>query len=121
MGPGGHIEDGELEAQAVIREVLEETGLNIASLMHYGKVDYQRTSIRPPNYICQILLDNGKTLVDYTYYIPVDESIRFKQLITETDNEMDWYNIDWVLNNPERFNLFEDTRQQLLDVSRRQW
>lgn len=121
MGPGGHIEAGELEHVALIREVHEETGLKLGSYMTYGKVDYQRESIRPPNYVCRIALDNGMTLVDYTYYVPVDDSIRWQELVTESDNEMGWYKIDRMLSNPERFSMFEDTRRQVLDVSARKW
>lgn len=53
--PGGTTESGESVEQALIREVREETGLQVATLRHVG--DYVRTGFRPHTarvYACRV-------------------------------------------------------------------
>lgn len=115
LGPGGHVENNEHESEALLREVYEETGIVLKTDL--GEVDYQRTRLISPDWVVEIKLDSGdEILYDHTYFIPISPKIRQQQIKTEADNEMAWYDIREVLNNPESFPLYNDTRQKLLSV-----
>lgn len=113
MGPGGHIEEGELDILALVREVKEETGLDIGKYIDMHFVDYQRVSYRTPDSTVAIHLDNGGILLDNTYYIEVDENLIHHQLKTESNNHMGWYDLDFVINE---LKMFPDTFQQVLAI-----
>lgn len=115
LGPGGKVEDNEHDSSALVREVYEETGIVLNTKL--DKLDYQRIALLSPNSVVEIALDSGsEILYDHTYFVRVSQEIRHQQLQTESDNEMGWYDIREVLNNPDSFPLYNDTRQQLLKI-----
>lgn len=112
MGPGGKLNDNECEVEALIREVREETGLDITKFVRKDDeiIDYQRTRIRKPDDIVYMKLDNGDVLVDHTYFIKVDQKIRQQKLKKESEEiEMKW--IDTY--EDVHLDMFNDTREQL--------
>lgn len=109
LGPGGKVHDNEYEAQALLREVYEETGILLG--VERGVIDHQRTGLTTPWATVKIDLDSGDTMIDHVYCIKVDPEIRQQKLQTESeDNEMDWYDVSDAINN---FPLYEDTKAQL--------
>ena len=108
LGPGGHVDGNEHQYMALTREVFEETGLEL-SLMEYH-IDDTRTKIISPTWTVESKLDSGDVMINDTYSIRVDEKIRHQELITEADNEMGWYDIQFALDN---FPMFADTRLKI--------
>lgn len=112
VGPGGKVQDEEHESAALIREVFEETGIILD--LHQGEIDYQRIKIKSPDETIVIQLDDGiTTLIDHIYFIRVGDKIRQQKLITEYNNEMNWYNIEYALDT---FPMFTDTRLQVHSI-----
>ena len=51
--PKGHIEDGETEQETAIREIKEETGLDVTLVNNFREIsDYRRASFAPMTTIC---------------------------------------------------------------------
>ena len=44
--PGGHIEEGEDYVLSTIREVKEETGLNVTNLVYCGKIEWKNQNYK---------------------------------------------------------------------------
>ena len=59
IGIGGHIEEGESKEQALIREIKEETGLDVHSLKCAGEVDFIYDGYFEKMYIYEITDYNG--------------------------------------------------------------
>lgn len=118
MGAGGHVEQNEHELQTLLREVREETGLDLSQkLDSYNEIlDYQRTSIKPPDSIVVIELDSGDAvLIDHTYYIRAPFGMENLPIKTENENiEFKWIEIDYALNC---LSMFEDTYKQINDIA----
>lgn len=53
--PGGHIDEGETEEQAAVREVLEETGLAVEIINKVGEYTSKIIKGKTAVYLCQIL------------------------------------------------------------------
>ena len=111
LGPGGHLDDNEHQYMALEREIFEETGLFI-SLGEYC-IDDIRLKVMSPTWTVASKLNSGDVMINDTYSIKVNEKIRLQKLITESDNEMGWYDIQFALDN---FPMFADTRLKIEDI-----
>jgi len=80
--PGGKVENGETEEQALVREIREEMNYNIEVCNHIITVDYQYPdfSISLSAYLCKPLQDNFN----------LNEHIAFKWLHKNDLNSLDW-------------------------------
>lgn len=98
--PGGGCKSGEVLKQTLVREVLEETGLDVlpSSIKEFGKVEEWHIDTYDSSkmfnnisyyYLCDFI-DNGKTRnmdeyeIEYGYevrYVSVDEAIKQNQLV----------------------------------------
>ena len=63
MGVGGHIEKGETNNQAAIREVFEETGLHVHSLCCAGEVLFINDDYQEIMYLYEITDFSGEEIV----------------------------------------------------------
>ena len=63
LGIGGHIEEDETKEEAVVREVKEETGLNLKSFTYLGLVHFQENDYKEDMFIFHSLDFEG-TLIE---------------------------------------------------------
>lgn len=97
--PKGHLEEGETEREAAVREIKEEAGLDDLKFIEgfVGKVTYETISKRPPfkgetiekyvtYFLCetekQDIIVDGREITDYRFlnFIQVEELIKFANL-----------------------------------------
>lgn len=81
IGVGGHLEKGETPEQALIREVKEETGLDLHSYTYYGKVFFSDTGV---NELMHVYVSS-----DFT-----------GELIECDEGELKWVDIDQLKTLP---------------------
>jgi len=97
--PGGHIEDNELPHEAAIREVLEETGLQVELLQ---KPDEKaRTSIATPLPVpiaVQLLPCRDKKDISFYFTAKV---ISGELKIDSESKQAKWFTLEEMLNTPE--------------------
>ena len=84
IGVGGHVEKGETIDQTVIREVKEETGLDVHSLSCNGEVLFVNNDYQEMMYVYEIADFSGELIdcnegelkwidIDHMYYLPMWE------------------------------------------------
>lgn len=116
MGAGGHVEEYEHELEALIREVKEETGLDIGCALQEERIDYQRYRIKAPNWVTRIKLDDGlHELIDHTYFIKVPKRLRNQKLKCEDGCEFEWVDL-FDAKMEGKFDMFEDTWRQINEL-----
>jgi 8-oxo-dGTP diphosphatase len=96
--PGGHIEDGELPHKAVIREVKEETNLDIELLQVSDKK--ARTEIVAPlpiPFAMRLLPCRDKKDIDFTFTAKV---IGGELKIDNESEEAKWFTKEEIINDP---------------------
>lgn len=84
--PGGGIDPGEDEYQALVREVKEETGydVNVETIVPFGEIEEKRLSVHEPMiwhqfsrlYFCEVYPEQG--VCDYTEN---EKKYRFRQVL----------------------------------------
>lgn len=87
--PKGHIEQGENETQAMIREVREETGLEVEIIQELPATKYTT--------------DKNENCVLYFYLVVLKDDLNLR---IENDNDvLEWVNIDDIVNKISYDNL----------------
>ena len=104
MFSGGSVDDGETTRQAVVREVLEETGAKVTKLKYlardYYSVDWEFEGITFPNkrvsyiYLCEVEKDNlnAKGLES-----EFDDNITLKWCTSQELEDLKLYKVDLAL------------------------
>ena len=117
MIPGGHVESSENPAEAAVREVLEETGINahLISFLHKPLLVKDAEWLPAPEYLYQQLIPASKKEgphyhIDMTY-VAVADSGELKINKEETKN-VSWFPIDEVLG----VNTFDGTKVTIMDT-----
>jgi ADP-ribose pyrophosphatase YjhB (NUDIX family) len=97
--PGGHVELDEDPTQSVIREVREETGLEIElvglPVHHFGN---QVSNLLPPIFMNRMFVEPGHEHIDLIY-VARAKTTAIQPGPNEADVEMKWYSME-DLNNP---------------------
>ena len=82
-GVGGHIEPGETPQQAVIREVMEETGYQLEEACFVGLLTWEGFEIPPGG------------LPIFTAEVP------HRDFISNNEGDLAWVSADWACSSPE--------------------
>jgi 8-oxo-dGTP pyrophosphatase MutT (NUDIX family) len=113
MIPGGHVEPFENPAEAAIREVKEETGIdiNLVSFIHVPLPPWDdSTWVLPPEFIYDEKIPAYGTNCEHVHvdclYIGIASSVKCKMNKSES-NDIFWYSICELTN----LNMFETTRR----------
>ncbi len=106
LPPGGHIEKNEIPDVAALREVKEETGLDVE--LQGERFPRESDCIRPYGIQMNVIKEGEHEHIDLIYWAKaINES---KVILNEKETEgIDWYNIDEILN-PE-FDSFDETKK----------
>lgn len=113
LPPGGHVEAWENPAEAAIREVQEETGLDIAPLLVSGpRMDDDTTYLPTPTYVLEAKIPAHGGQPEY-YHIDLQYVVRMpRQVVThraEESHAIGWFGQD----ESEELPTFEDVRRVL--------
>lgn len=110
LQPGGHVESDENPIEAGIREVQEETGLDVAAYMPSMQfVDDKASSITPPNYILEERIDARPDEAEH-YHIDLIYVVRIPEQ-TVAHNIEESHDIGWfTFEELDNLKLFENTR-----------
>src|SRR5699024_1956240 len=84
-GVGGKIEQGESPRQCILREIAEETNLQLNEVTYKGKVTWEN-------------IDGNSLGGMYTYVAEILENYVYKTPIKTEEGILDWKNLDWILH-----------------------
>lgn len=106
LPPGGHIEANEVPDFAALREVKEETGLDINLIGE--KFPRETDCVRPFGIQRNVIKEGEHEHLDLIYLAkPIDDSAL---ILNEEETEgINWYTIDEILD--ESFDSFEETKK----------
>ena len=106
LPPGGHIEAEERPDAAALREVYEETGLNVMLLGE--RFPRETDCVRPYGIQLNVIKENEHEHMDLIYLArPLDDSVL---VLNERETEgIGWYSIDDILNS--NFDSFAETKK----------
>ena len=106
LPPGGHIDPDELPDDAVLREVLEETGLEVVIVSDQDSYPYSDIRLLArPHHVQLELIDpsTGHEHIDLVYFCrPVHGTILLNQ---EETNAIRWFSSDDLLSDEIRPNV----------------
>lgn len=118
--PKGHIENGETAENAAIREVFEETGINVINPLFLDKIEYffiqNREKIKKTVYFYLMFYKSGRFLpnketIDIVWFTK-DESLSQNPYPTERSIiELAFQNLESYQKEGEIDKYFQDTQQ----------
>jgi 8-oxo-dGTP pyrophosphatase MutT (NUDIX family) len=106
LPPGGHIDANEIPDVAAIREVKEETGLDVE--LYAEKFPGEQGLSRPYGIQRNIIEEGIHEHLDLIYLAFENQGLSLRQNIGETDG-INWFNIEEI--EADDFETFEATRQ----------
>lgn len=106
LPPGGHIEENEIPDVAALREVKEETGLDVE--LQGERFPRESDCVRPFGIQMNVIQEGEHEHMDMIYLAkPVNDA---DLVLNEEETEgINWYSIDEILN-PE-FDSFKETKK----------
>lgn len=84
-GVGGKLEDGETPTECIIREIKEETGIQLTEATFKGVVTWQAT-------------DGTGAGGMYAFIAEVPEDYTYETPVRHEEGILDWKDLDWVLH-----------------------
>lgn len=116
LQPGGHIERTENPVEGLIREVSEETGLDIHSCFPKGKRTKEALTLPLPRFILQEEIPEHGTHafhyhIDLLYHIEVEQEMSVRILEKEA-HSIGWFTLSEALMLP----LFDNTREIIQEI-----
>lgn len=116
LQPGGHVENNENPVETAIREVMEETGIDISFLKNKNeRIDQDGTFLILPQFILEETIPEYKDQpqhfhTDIQYVVEVEET-----KLKHNPNES--HDIRWFTNEETKnIKIHEDTRQILIKL-----
>lgn len=115
LQPGGHIEHTENPIEAIIREVMEETGLDIRSYFPFGKKTKESQELPIPKFILEEEIASHESHefhyhIDLLYHIEMDE-------VPVSFLEEEAYGIGWfTLEEALELSLFDNTKKMIKEL-----
>ena len=106
LPPGGHVEENEKPDVAALREVKEETGLDVE--LEGERFPRESDCVRPYGIQLNVIKEGEHEHIDLIYKTKPVSSAKVV-LNTEETEGIDWYSIDDILA-PE-FDSFEETKK----------
>lgn len=119
--PGGKIEEGENPEQTAIREMKEETGMDIKNLRHKGNMTIEYPDRK---YAFDVLITNEykgepqEFEENTSEWIEIDELLKEDKILSNI-MILDRFFIKGLLDDNKKFNIYiaEDEQENILDVN----
>jgi 8-oxo-dGTP pyrophosphatase MutT (NUDIX family) len=111
LPPGGHVEENELIHEAAIREVKEETGVNIEFIYDNEPGDDRndsRARMLPKPFFVQLENIGDHFHEDFVYLARAKSSL----IINNEGHNISWFDIDDAV----KLNIFDNVKRQLLYI-----
>lgn len=101
--PGGHVDEGELPHESVVREIEEETGVKARFLQHSSHMEFdeEKEWFVPSPYLTMLQLIPANTKdpehfhYDFSYILTTDDDI--KQPEAHESQKLGWFSLEEVL------------------------
>ncbi len=118
LPPGGHIDPGETPIDCVIRETMEETGIDITSYFTVQALDERVNSLPVPSYFFEETIPEHHGVpehkhLDFVFVIKdVPESVFVQNIAEMTD--MRWFTSSELLGQGATYALYPNLRDVIL-------